>query len=71
MQRKHIIIFGFILLLLTSGFVALRTTASVTVEESTCCKKINNEFVEEPKKADNLAPENLSQQFISIMATMH
>lgn len=66
MQRKSIYIFGFIILILTSGFFTLRSTAVPTKEESTCCKKKNAECTETPKRADDMLPENLSHQFIMI-----
>jgi hypothetical protein len=67
MQRKSIFIFGFIILILTSGFLALRSTAVPIKEESTCCKKKNNAAcAETPKRADDMLPENLSHQFIMI-----
>lgn len=66
MQAKRLLIFGFIILLLASGFVALRSNAPVTSEEPTCCKKKNTDCTDQGKKADDLAPESLSRQFISI-----
>lgn len=66
MRGKRIYILGIILLILASGFVALRSNSSVTKEESTCCKKNNTACPGENKKAEDLAPESLSRQFISI-----
>jgi hypothetical protein len=66
MQRKSIFIFGSILLILLAGFLTLRATSVVTIEESTCCEKNATSCPEKTKSADDMLPENLSHQFIMI-----
>lgn len=71
MQKKNWILLGLIAFLITATLLAWPAQAPPQTEESTCCQKNDAECVEQINGTGEMLPENLSRQFIFMLAPLN